>query len=99
MNDEDRIARLLSTAALALPLLLSGCSYLFPTKRHLPVPNAPAIVQTATPEDLVKQLNERWDALNTLTATVEIYATQTKTKEGVDKDFPSCRGYHSHAQT
>ena len=80
-------------AALALPLLLSGCSYFIPTKRHLPVPKAPAIVQTATPEELVKQLNQRWDALKTLTATVEIYATETKTAEGIAKDLPSCRGY------
>jgi hypothetical protein len=79
--------------ALLLPILLSGCSYLFPTKRHLPVPIAPAAVQTVSPDDLVKQLNQHWDAMNTLTATVEIYATQTKTKEGVATDFPSCRGY------
>lgn len=79
--------------ALAFPLLFSGCSYFIPTKRHLPVPVAPANVQTATPEELVKQLNQRWDALNTLTATVEIYATQTQSSKGLAKDFPSCRGY------
>jgi len=79
--------------SMVLPLLLSGCSYFIPTKRHLPVPKAPAIVQTATPEDLVKRLNERWDAVQTLTATVEVYATQTKSAEGLAKDFPSCRGY------
>ncbi len=86
-------ARPAHAIALVLPFLLSGCSYFIPTKRHLPVPIAPANVQTATPEDLVKQLNQRWDALNTLTATVEIYATQTKSSEGFAKDFPSCRGY------
>jgi outer membrane lipoprotein-sorting protein len=79
--------------SLVLPLLLSGCSYIIPTKRHLPVPKAPAIVQTATPDQLVKQLDQRWDALHTLTATVEIYATETKTAEGLEKDFPSCRGF------
>jgi hypothetical protein len=89
-----RIRRRFACApALLLPFLLSGCSYLFPTKRHLPVPIAPAIVQTVSPEDLVKQLNSRWDALNTLTATVEISATETKTNEGVATDFPSCRGF------
>ena len=31
--------------------------------------------------------------MQTLTATVEIYATQTKSSEGLEKDFPSCRGY------
>jgi outer membrane lipoprotein-sorting protein len=50
-------------------------------------------VQTATPDQLVEQLNQRWNALNTLTATVEIYATETKTTEGLEKDFPSCRGF------
>ena len=89
-----RSLRCLACAAtLLLPMLLSGCSYLFPTKRHLPVPIAPAAVQTVSPVDLVRQINARWDAMNTLTATVEIYATQTKTKEGVATDFPSCRGY------
>ena len=47
-------------AALALPLLLTGCS-LIPMKRHLPVPKAPPSVQTATPEELVAQVNQRWD--------------------------------------
>jgi outer membrane lipoprotein-sorting protein len=86
-------ARLACSAGLILPFLLSGCSYFIPTKRHLPVPKAPAIVQTATPDQLVEQLNQRWSALNTLTATVEIYATETKSSEGVAQDFPSCRGY------
>jgi outer membrane lipoprotein-sorting protein len=79
--------------SLVLPLLLSGCSYIIPTKRHLPVPKAPAIVQTATPDQLVKQLDQRWDGLHTLTATVEIYATELKSAQGLEKDFPSCRGY------
>ncbi len=85
--------RLARRVALVLPLLLSGCSYFIPTKRHLPVPKAPAIVQTATPDQLVEQLNQRWDAIRTLTATVEVYATETKSSEGLAKDFPSCRGY------
>jgi hypothetical protein len=86
-------ARLPRFTALAMLLPLSGCSYFIPTKRHLPVPIAPPNVQTATPEDLVKKLSQRWDALNTLTATVEIYATQTQSSKGFAKDFPSCRGY------
>lgn len=73
-------------------VLLAGCS-LFPTTRKLPVPKAPQITQSVAPEDLVAQLNQRWDAMNSLTATVEIQATELKNKEGVEKDFPSCRGY------
>lgn len=85
--------RIAGPVALGLPLLLAGCSYVLPTRRHLPVPKAPALVQTATPPELVKQLDDRWQALNSLTATVEIYATETKSSQGLEKDFPSCRGY------
>lgn len=79
-------------AALALPLLLTGCS-LFPMKRHLPVPKAPANVQTATPEEIVEQVNRRWDDFKNLTATVEIQATLVKPQEGLATDYPSCRGW------
>jgi len=77
-------------AALALPLLLAGCS-LFPTTRHLPVPKT-ATVQSATPQELVNQINQRWNALNTMTARVDIQATELKTAEGVEKDEPTIRG-------
>lgn len=77
-------------AALVLPLLVAGCS-LLPTTRHLPVPKAPAVVYSATPQELVNQLNLRWDAMKTLTATVEIRASEFKTSEGAntETDFPS----------
>lgn len=78
-------------AAMALPLLLSGCSYVFPSKRKLPVPKAPALVQTVTPEELVARLNQRWDDLHVLAATAEIVATEYKTAQGVAKDYPSSR--------
>jgi len=80
-------------ACLGAPLLLAGCSYFIPTKRHLPVPIAPPNVQTATPDALVNQINQRWNSLKTLTATVEIYSTEFQSSAGVAKDFPSCRGY------
>ena len=78
--------------AFALSFLAAGCS-IIPIKRHLPVPKAPAVVLSATPEQLVNQLDQRWDALHTLTATVEIQATEFQTAQGFEKDFPSCRGY------
>lgn len=77
---------------LALPLLLSGCS-VFPTTRKLPLPKQPLVTQTVGPDVLVDAVNKRWDAMESLTATVQIYATELKTKEGLAKDFPSCRGY------
>lgn len=87
------LRRTACAGAMVLPLLLSGCSYFVPITHSLPVPKAPALVQTVAPDELVKQLNERWDSLNTLTATVEIYATELNTKKGLEKDLPSCRGY------
>lgn len=74
-------------------ILLAGCAWILPTRRKLPVPTGPALVQTVTADDLVEQLNQRWARLEGLTATVEIRATELKTKEGVAKDFPSCKGF------
>lgn len=82
--------RLAFAGALLLPLLLSGCLI---TTRKLPVPKAPMITQTVAPEELVAQVNQRWAALDTLTATVEIQASVLKTKEGVAKDYTSLRGH------
>ena len=65
---------------------------MLPTTRKLPVPKAPAVTQTVAPEELVARLNQRWDALETLTATVEIQASVIKSKEGVAKDYTTIRG-------
>jgi outer membrane lipoprotein-sorting protein len=84
-----KAAKLGAMAALALPLLLSGCLV---TRRKLPVPKAPLVVQTATPDQLVKQINDRWNALQTLNASVEMKATVTKTEQGVSSEYPEIRG-------
>jgi outer membrane lipoprotein-sorting protein len=84
--------RLALMAVLCLPLLLTGCS-LFPTTRKLPVPKAPTINQTISPEDLVERLNKRWGSINTLTAKVEIRPSVTKSKEGIATDYPSVEGH------
>jgi len=79
-----------SAAILVLPvLLLSGCMF---STRKLPVPKVPLVVHSATPDELVAQLNQRWAALNSLNATVDIQASQLKTKEGVAKDYTTFRG-------
>jgi len=80
--------RRISVPALAVPLLLSGCS-LLPTTRKLPVPKAPAVVQSATPEELVSRLNQRWSALQTLNAKVTIVASQEKRDQGLKTTEPS----------
>ena len=86
------VSRLASLAALLLPLLLTGCA-LFPTTRKLPVPKAPSIEQSINAEELVARLNDRWDAINTLTAKVEFQASVSKSKEGVATDYPSIEGH------
>ena len=79
-------------AALIFPLLLlNGCSLLY-SKRKLPIPKAPSIVQTVTPDELVTRLNQRWAAVDSLNATVEIQASALKTKEGFEKDYTTFRG-------
>jgi len=83
--------RLAIFAALCLPLLLTGCS-LFPTTRKLPIPKAPVITQTVTAEELVSRLNQRWGAINSLTAKVEFRASKSKSREGVATDYPSVEG-------
>lgn len=85
------IVRCACAAGLFPALLLAGCSYLVPSKRKLPVPKAPAIVHTVTPEQLVASLNQRWESLEALTATVQIYATEYKTEQGEAKNYPSAR--------
>ena len=76
--------------ALALAILpLSGCLF---TIRKLPVPKSPEVTQTVAPEVLVKQLNDRCDALNSLYAKVEIQPSTMKAKEGVEKDYPAFPG-------
>jgi len=82
--------RLASAGMLLLPLLLTGCLF---TTRKLPVPKEPLITRTATPGELVTSLNQRWEALNTLTATVEIQPSVLKTKEGLGTDYTSLRGH------
>jgi hypothetical protein len=92
MSPRLSYSRAIAVGSLALPLLLTGCS-LFPTTRKLPVPKAPTITQTVSAEDLVGSLNKRWDALTTLTATVEIQASVMKSKEGLAKDYPTLHGH------
>lgn len=78
-------------AALLLPMLLSGCS-LLPTTRKLPIPKAPTITQTVPPDELVAQLNQRWAALDTITAKIEIQLSVLKTKEGLTTDYTNFGG-------
>jgi hypothetical protein len=84
-------SRRAATAGLAFPLLLlSGC--LFST-RKLPVPRAPSVVQSATAEELVSRINDRWNQFQSLNATVEIQASVTNSKKGVATDITAIHGH------
>jgi outer membrane lipoprotein-sorting protein len=50
------------------------------------------VEQTVAPDELVAKLNQRWAAIETLTATVDMQASVLKTKEGVAKDSPTFPG-------
>ncbi len=78
--------RFVSLFALTLPLLLSGCFLVF-TKRRLPIPKAPSVVLSATPQQLVDRLDRRWDRLQTLNAKVEIQSSELNSKQGIAKDY------------
>lgn len=84
-----RLTRRAATAALALPILLSGCLV---TRRKLPVPKAPSVVQDATPDQLVQKLNVSWGAFQTLNVTVDMKATVTHSQKGEASEYPSIRG-------
>lgn len=76
--------RIVAAVLLLATLPLSGCLF---TTRKLPTPLAPQTVQTVPPQQLIDKMNQRWDALKTLRADVQIQFTQMKTQEGVAKDY------------
>jgi outer membrane lipoprotein-sorting protein len=63
------------------------------TTRKLPIPKEPLITQKATAGELVEQLNDRWNKLESVNATVEIQASMSKSKEGVARDYTTFRGH------
>ena len=56
------------------------------------MPKEPNVVQTVTPDDLVREINQRFDSLKSFYATVEISVSTLKTKEGIEKDYRSFPG-------
>jgi outer membrane lipoprotein-sorting protein len=79
----------LKALTLILPTL-TGCLY---HTRKVQVPKAAAVVQGARGEDLVKQVNEAYAAIHTLTATVEFQAQVGGSHKGAVTDYTSFRGY------
>jgi outer membrane lipoprotein-sorting protein len=87
-----RVHQAAATLVLASLLpALTGCASLFISKRKLLQPIPPSVVQSASADELVAQLNAKWDQFQSLTATVDIRASHLKQKEGVATDYPSFR--------
>ncbi len=93
MNERKRMraSGWTSLAALALLPSLTGCVSMLTSKRKLPVPVAPAVVQTVTEDQLVEKLNEQWASFQSMTASVDIVASHLKEKQGEATDYPSFR--------
>lgn len=56
------------------------------------MPKAPSAVQTVTPDELVREIDQRWNAMNSLYVTVEIKASKLKTAEGIETDYTTFPG-------
>ena len=70
--------------------MLSGCL------KHTLVlerPQAPRVVLTATAQQLIQALNERYDAIHSMNATVLFQASVGGATKGKETDYTSVRGY------
>ena len=85
-----RILRALSVVVLAMTGGLTGC---FSTTRLVLKTQAPKVYQTATVEQVEKQVSDRDAAIKTLNAQVLITATTGGAKEGKVKEYTSFKGY------
>jgi outer membrane lipoprotein-sorting protein len=71
-------------------LLLSGC---LKHTRILERPQEPAVVLAASPEQLTQRLDQRYDAIHSMLATVLIKASVGGAVKGKETDYTSIRGY------
>jgi hypothetical protein len=74
-----------------LPMLaFTGC---LKHTRILERPQAPAVVLTANPQQLIQGLDQRYDAIHSMLATVLIQASVGGAAKGKETDYTSFRGY------
>lgn len=78
------------TALLLLLPALSGCLVHTRTVKQAKMPN---VIRTATADQLVQQVNEQCQAINSLSATVEFQATEGGPRKGKEKTYTSFSGY------
>ncbi|MBT9331746.1 hypothetical protein [Paracidobacterium acidisoli] len=75
--------------ALALPAL-TGCFY---TTRKVKQAKMPSVVLNATADQLIAKLNQQYDTIRSLNATVEFRATTGGPRQGKEKTYTSFSGY------
>lgn len=80
----------ISLALLLVLPLLNGCLW---HTHKVPQAKMPANVQAAPPEQLVNTINQQYDAINTLSATVTFTATEGGTLKGKQTTYTSFSGY------
>jgi hypothetical protein len=79
-----------AVGAFSLPcLLLSGCLI---THHKLPVPKPPEVTQTVAPAELVTRLNKNWEAVNNMTAKMDIQVSVLHPMKGLADDLPTVTG-------
>lgn len=85
-----RIKRAVVTGMLAFTPALTGC---LSHTRSVPKTRLPAVVMNATLDQLLNQVDQRYDTLNTATLSVEISASTGGSQEGKVKTSLDFSGY------
>lgn len=95
-SDENEPATLMGRSRsngwllLMLTPFINGCLV---RTRKLKQVKMPSVVMTATADDLVKEINDRCQTIQSLTATVEFQATVGGPNKGKEKTYTSFTGY------
>ncbi|HEX4039987.1 MAG TPA: hypothetical protein VHX37_18180 [Acidobacteriaceae bacterium] len=85
--------RIRTRAAVALMLALPAMNGCLWHTRRVPVAKMPSTVLTATPEQLVNFINQQYDAVSSLSATVTFTATSGGSLSGKEKTIAPFSGY------
>jgi hypothetical protein len=80
----------LAVGLIAVAPALTGC---LTHIRTVPKTRPPEVVQSATLDQLLQQVNQRYDAINTFTASVEVVASEGGSRQGQIKELTSVGGY------
>jgi outer membrane lipoprotein-sorting protein len=85
-----KIRQALAVGLVALAPALTGC---LTHIRTVPKARPAEVVMSATLDQLLSQVDTRFNAIQTLNATVEIVASEGGARQGQIKEFPSFSGY------